>query len=136
MGAKRSRPATQKPVQECIQRFRQAGQTQLQVEFPDPTYASGIIEGVNIKGKQIGDLKVVQLTITLDIIKTIITVPMFSATASTYLFRNAVEGIIVMCQLLSVDQIWLQSCPCRYKHLAVATDRPDVVAVSPLLPGG
>ena len=53
------RTSTQKLVQERIQKFRQAGQTQLQVEFPDPTYASGIIEGVNINGKPVGDLKVV-----------------------------------------------------------------------------
>lgn len=86
------RTSTQKLVQDRIRAFGQAGQTRLEVEFPDPTYISGIIEGLSKDGNRIGDLKIVKLIATLEVIKTTITVPMFSATASTYLFRNAVEG--------------------------------------------
>lgn len=37
------------------------------------------------------DLKIVKFIATLEVVMTTITVPMFSASASTYLFRNAVE---------------------------------------------
>jgi hypothetical protein len=86
------RTSTQKLIQERIREFGQAGQTQLEVEFPDPTYMSGVIEGSNKDGNRIGDLKVEKFIATLEVIKTTITIPQFSATASTYLFRDAVEG--------------------------------------------
>ena len=41
------RTSTRKLLQDRMQRFGQAGQTQLEVDFPDPTYVSGIIEGFN-----------------------------------------------------------------------------------------
>jgi hypothetical protein len=86
------RTSTRKLMQDRMREFGQTGQTQLEVEFPDPTYVRGIIEGSNRDGNPIGDLKIVKLSVTLEVIKTTITVPMFRATASTYLFRNAVEG--------------------------------------------
>jgi hypothetical protein len=86
------RTSTRKLMQDRMREFGQTGQTQLEVEFPDPTYVRGIIEGSNRDGYPIGDLKIVKLSVTLEVIKTTITVPMFRATASTYLFRNAVEG--------------------------------------------
>jgi hypothetical protein len=85
------RTSMQKLVQDRVREFGKAGQTQLEVEFPDPTYVSGIIEGSNKDGNPIGDLKIVKIIATLEVIKTAITIPQFSATASTYLFRNAVE---------------------------------------------
>jgi hypothetical protein len=82
----------QKLIQDHIREFGKAGQTQLEVEFPDPTYISGIIEGSNQDGKVIGDLQIVKLAVKLDVIKTTILIPMLSASGSTYLFRNAIEG--------------------------------------------
>jgi hypothetical protein len=86
------RTSVQKLVQARIQELGQAGQTQLEVEFPDPTYVRGVIEGENKDDNPIGDMKIVRLFAALEVIKTTITFPIFSATAATYLFRNAVEG--------------------------------------------
>lgn len=86
------RTSMQKLVQDHIRKFGQAGRTQLEVEFPDPTYVTGIIEGSNKDGNPISDLKIVKIVVTLEVIKTTITFPQFSATASTYLFRNAIAN--------------------------------------------
>jgi hypothetical protein len=59
------RTSVQKLVQDHIREFGQVGQTQVEVEFPDPTYVSGIIEGENIDGNPIGDIKMLKLSITL-----------------------------------------------------------------------
>jgi hypothetical protein len=129
------RTSTRKLVQDRMQEFGQAGQTQLEIEFPDPTYVSGIIEGSSRDGNPIGDLKIVKLIVTLEVIKTTITVPMFSATASTYLFRNAVEGDnrYVLIVERGSDLAAELSLPPQIFRLA--SDRPDVVSVSPG-PGG
>ena len=119
-----------------MQEFGQAGQTQLEVEFPDPTYVRGIIEGSSRDGNPIGDLKIVKLIVTLEVIKTTITVPMFSATASTYLFRNAVEGdnrYVLIAERGSDLAAELSLPPQTFR---LTTDRPDVLSVSPELPGG
>jgi hypothetical protein len=129
------RTSTRKLVQDRMQEFGQAGQTQLEVEFPDPTYVSGIIEGSSRDGNPIGDLKIVKLIVTLEVIKTTITVPMFSATASTYLFRNAVEGdnrYVLIAERGSDLAAELSLPPQTFR---LASDRPDIVSVSPG-PGG
>jgi hypothetical protein len=124
------RTSTRKLVQDRVQEFGQAGQTQLEVEFPDPTYVSGIIEGSNKDGNPIGDLKIVKLIVTLEVIKTTITVPMFSATASTYLFRNAVEGDnrYVLIAERGSDLAAVSLSPQKFR---LTSDPPDVVSVSP-----
>jgi len=129
------RTSTRKLLQDRMQRFGQAGQTQLEVDFPDPTYVSGIIEGFNRDGKVIGDLKIVKFAVELEVIKTTITVPMFSATASTYLFRNAVEGdkrYVLIAERGSDLAAELSLPPQTFR---LASDRPDIVSVSPG-PGG
>jgi hypothetical protein len=85
------RTSVQKLVQDRVREFGQAGQTQLEVEFSDPTYMSGIIEGSNKDGNPMVDLKIVKFIATLEVVMTTITVPVFSASAITYLFRNAIE---------------------------------------------
>jgi hypothetical protein len=86
------RTSMQKLVQDRIRELGQAGQTKLEIEFPDPTYISGIIEGATIDGYKVADLKILALSATLEVIKKTITIPMFVAAASTYLFKNAIEG--------------------------------------------
>jgi hypothetical protein len=130
------RTSTQKLVQERTREFRQAGQTRLEVDFPDPTYLSGLVEGSNKDDNPIADLKIVRLTLTLDIIKTTITIPMFSTTASTYLFRNAVQGdnrYVLIAERGSDLAAELSLPPQTFR---LTTDRPDVLSVSPALPGG
>jgi hypothetical protein len=125
------RTSTQKLVQDRIREFGQAGRTQLEVEFPDPTYISGIIEGSNKDGDLIGDLKIVKLIATLEVITTTITVPQFSATASTYLFRNAVEDDkrYVLIQERGSDLAAELSVPVR--NFQITTSDPRILAVSP-----
>jgi hypothetical protein len=52
------RTSTKKLVQDHIREFGQAGQTQLEVDFPDPTYVSAIIKGLTPDGGPISDLKI------------------------------------------------------------------------------
>jgi hypothetical protein len=84
------RTSMQKLVQERLGQFRKAGQTRLEAEFSDPTYLGGV-EVLNKEGNLIPDLKILKLKATLDVIKKSIIRPLFSATASTYLFQNAIE---------------------------------------------
>ena len=81
----------QKLVQDRIRDFGQAGSTQLEVEFPDPTYMSGI-DVIDEHRKPIKDLKIVRLAAALEIVKKTEIWPLFSSAAATYLFKNAIEG--------------------------------------------
>jgi hypothetical protein len=85
------RTSMQKLVQDRIREFGQEGQTALKAEFPDPTYMSGA-ELLSKDGIPVGNLKIVRLTATLDIIKTTVTVPLFSHRTATYLFKKAIES--------------------------------------------
>jgi hypothetical protein len=86
------RTSMQRLVQDRIKEFREAGQTQLEAEFPDPTYISGLTL-LNKDGiVPVGNLKIVRLTATLNIMKTILIRPWFRSTAATYLLRNAIES--------------------------------------------
>ena len=88
------RTSMQKLVQAHIQEFKEAGQTLLEAEFPNPTYATGF-KLLNQDGTQVASVdsaKVVRLTATVDIVKTRITRPLFRREAATYLFRNAIEN--------------------------------------------
>jgi hypothetical protein len=85
------RTSMQKLVQDRIREFGQEGQTALKAEFPDPTYMSGA-ELLSKDGIPVGNLKIVRLTATLDIIKTTVTVPLFSPRTATYLFKKAIES--------------------------------------------
>jgi hypothetical protein len=79
-------------VQDRIKEFREAGQMVLEAEFPDPTYISGLTL-LNKDGiVPVGNLKIVKLTATLDIVKTILTRPWFSSTATTYLLKDAIQS--------------------------------------------
>ena len=78
----------QRLVQDRIKEFGHEGQTSLEAEFPDPTY----MELLNEDGIPVCTLKTVRLTATLDIIKTIVTMPLFSRTTATYLFKKAIES--------------------------------------------
>lgn len=71
------RTSMQKLVQDRLREYGQVGQTQLEVEFRDPTYISGILEGSNKDGNPIGDLKIVKLIAALEVIKTTITIALF-----------------------------------------------------------
>jgi hypothetical protein len=130
-GAGNERTSTQKLVQDHIREFGQAGQTQLEAEFPDPTYISGIIEGLDQNGNRTADLKIVKLRITLDVIKTTITISMFSATASTYLFKNTVDGDnrYVLIAERGSDLVAELSAP--EGTFQITTDNPRVLAFSP-----
>jgi hypothetical protein len=125
------RTSMQKLVQRRVREFGQAGQTQLEVEFPDPTYASGIIEGENKDGNLIGDMKIVKIVATLEVVKTTIAVPMFSATASTYLLENAIEGDYryVLIADRGSDLAAELSLPLR--NFQITTSDPGILAVSP-----
>jgi hypothetical protein len=90
----KERTSMQRLVQDRIKEFREAGHTLLEVEFPEPTYTSGIRllaqDGTLIVS--VDKLKIVKLTAALDITKTTVTAPLFTSEAATYLFRNAIEG--------------------------------------------
>jgi hypothetical protein len=129
-GEGNKRTSVQKLVQDHIREFGQAGQTQLEVEFPDPTYVIGIIKGLTLDRDPIGDLKIVKLIVALEVIKTTITRPMFSATASTYLFRNAVEGdnrYLFIAERGSDLAAELSAPPGTFQ---ITTDPPGILAVS------
>jgi hypothetical protein len=81
----------QRLVQDRISEFGQEGQTALKAEFPDPTFMSAE-EVLSKDGIPVDSLKIVRLTVTLDIIKTMVTVPLFSPTTATYLFKKAIES--------------------------------------------
>ena len=81
----------QKLVQDRIRDFGQAGSTQLEVEFPDPTYIS-VIQVTDERREPIEDLKIVNLVAALEIAKKTEIRPLISSAAATYLFKNAIEG--------------------------------------------
>jgi hypothetical protein len=85
------RSSMQKLVQDRLSEFGREGRTALNAEFPDPTYMTDV-EVLDKDSIPLGNLKVVSLTATLDIIKTTYTMPLFSSTAATYLFKNAIES--------------------------------------------
>jgi hypothetical protein len=77
-------------IQDRIMEFGQAGQTILEVEFPDPTYVVGLNRS-NKDGNLVGDVKIARLSVPLDIKLTTNCLPQFSQTAATYLFKKAME---------------------------------------------
>jgi len=81
----------QKLVQDRIRDFGQAGSTQLEVEFPDPTYIS-VIQVTDERREPIEDLKIVNLVAALEIAKKTEIRPLISSAAATYLFKNPIEG--------------------------------------------
>jgi hypothetical protein len=72
----------------------------------------------------------VKLAITLEVIKTTISVSLFSATASTYLFKNAVEGDnrYVLITERGSDLVAELSFPLR--NFQITTSDPRILAVS------
>lgn len=78
-------------VHDRIKEFARAGETTIEVEFPEPTYLSGL-ERLQKEGVSIGNLKIVRLSCTLDIVKTTETCPLFSPRGLTYMFKEALDG--------------------------------------------
>jgi Restriction endonuclease len=118
-------------VQARVKELGQAGQTQLEVEFPDPTYVSGLVEGENKDGNPIGDIKCLKFSSTLEVTKTTITCPMFSATTSTYLFRNAVEDDNRYVLIAERGSDLAAHLSLALRNVRITTSDPRILAVSP-----
>ena len=78
-------------VQDRLKALGDAGRIQIDEEFPDPTFLGGI-ELSNVDGSSIKNPKVVGITMTIDVSKTMRTIPLLSPHAATYLFKKAMES--------------------------------------------
>ncbi len=87
-GAERSNFRTL--VQDRIRVFPEGGRVLLEVEFPEPTYLSGLPR-LNKQGDPIGNVKILRLSATLDVQTKPLIVPMSSKAMATYLFKKAME---------------------------------------------
>jgi hypothetical protein len=77
-------------VQDHVRKLNDVGRTQLEFMFTEETYMTGI-NSENNAGVLVDIVKIVKITATVDIVKTIIQFPMFSDPTATYLLKNAIE---------------------------------------------
>jgi hypothetical protein len=77
-------------VQDRIKEFGAGGRAPLDVEFPEPTYVTGLSR-LSKDCQPVGNPKILRLSATLDIKTKPMTIPMFSETTATYLFKKAME---------------------------------------------
>jgi hypothetical protein len=82
-GAERSNFRTL--VQDRIREFREGGRVLLEVEFPEPTYVTGLSR-TNNEGRTVGNLKILRLAATLDIKTSPVTIP-----RGTHIFKQAMS---------------------------------------------
>jgi hypothetical protein len=85
------RTTMQRLIQDRVKLLGQAGRTQLDEKFPDPTFMTAS-ELTDADGKPVKNIKIEGITATLDVSKTTTVSPLFRKDTATYLFTKAMES--------------------------------------------